>query len=245
MELKHETAGIHVGSLDGGPTVRILSDLSPASYVPAVGRPGADGYLLFRRSGTVMAQRFNPSRLTVSGEAFPIAENVGGTVLWSAFSTSETGALVFAPASGGSIVQLSWWDRSGKLVGPFGPPGTYQNFRLAPDQTHIAFAENGDIWVLDSVGGVRSRLTFDPSIDDPPMWSPDGTRIVWASNRSGPFDLYVKSANGSGPERTLVKMGTAAGWPEDWTSDGRFVLYQIPGETTGQDLWIAPQVSDG
>ena len=57
------------------------------------------------------------------------------------------------------------------------------------------------------------------------------------------FDLYVKSTNGVGPEQLLVKMGAPAGWPEDWSRDGRFIIYQIPGTKTGQDLWIAPQPS--
>ncbi len=138
-----------------------------------------------------------------------------------------------------------------KQVGLFGPPGTYDNFRLAPDEKRIAFGKspsgnsgNRDVWVLDSVRGVTSRLTFDPAIDDPPMWSPDGLRVVWASNRSGMFDLYVKSANGAGPEQLLVKMGAPAGWPEDWSRDGRFIIYQIPGTKTGQDIWIAPQASE-
>ena len=68
---------------------------------------------------------------------------------------------------------------------------------------------------------------------------------MWASNRSGAFDLYVKSANGAGPEQLLVRMGAPAGWPEDWSRDGRFVIYQIPGTKTGQDLWIAPQPVQG
>jgi hypothetical protein len=40
-------------------------------------------------------------------------------------------------------------------------------------------------------------------------------------------------------------MGAPAGWPEDWSRDGRFIIYQIPGTKTGQDIWIAPQASDG
>ena len=64
---------------------------------------------------------------------------------------------------------------------------------------------------LDSVRGVTPRLTSDPAIDDPPMWSPDGLRVVWASNRSGAFDLYVKSANRAGPEQLLVPMGAPTG----------------------------------
>jgi eukaryotic-like serine/threonine-protein kinase len=244
-----EEEGIYAGSLDGTPATRLLPDSSNASYVQAAGPPGQDGYLLFRRGETLMAQRFNPTRLSLSGDASPIAEKVGGDELWTAFSVSENGTLVYAPAADATTVQLIWKDRTGKQVGLFGPPGIYRDFRLAPDEKRIAFAnsfnDNRDVWVLDSVRGVTSRLTFDPAIDDPAMWSPDGLRVVWASNRAGTFDLYVKSANGAGPEQLLVKMGATAGWPEDWSRDGRFILYQIPGAKTGQDLWIAPQPSEG
>ena len=244
-----EEAGIYAGSLDGSPAIRLLPQFSNASYVPAAGATGQDGYLIFRRGEALMAQHFNPARLSLSGDASPIAEKVGGSVLWAAFSVSQNGTLVYTPAEGGSAVQLVWRDRNGKQVGPFGPPGYYQDFRLAPDEKRITFADhrndNSDVWVLDSVRGILSRLTFDPAIDDPPMWSPDGLRIVWASNRTGAFDLYSKSANGTGPEQLLIKMGTPAGWPEDWSQDGRLLLYQIPGAKTGQDLWIAPQPSEG
>src|SRR5216684_3780421 len=218
--------GIYAGSLDGTPAILLLPDASNASYVQAAGAPRQDGYLLFRRGEALMAQRFNPTRLSLSGDASLIAEKVGGSVLWAAFSVSENGTLVYAPPGAGtSAVQLVWWDRAGKQVGPFAPPGTYDDFRLAPDERRIVFANsssgNRDVWILDSVRGVTSRLTFDPAVDDPPMWSPDGLRGVWASNRRGAFDLYVTSANGTGPEQLLIKMGTAAGWPEDWSQDGR------------------------
>jgi serine/threonine protein kinase len=240
-----EGRGIFAGSLDGTAAVHLLPDESGASYIPAAGASGKDGYLVFRRGGVLMAQRFNPTVLRLSGEASPIAERIGGNTLWAAFSVSENGTLVYALDGGASALQLAWWDRSGNLVGRFGPPGFYENFRLGPDEKRIAFSENVDVWVLDSLRGVRSRLTFDPAIDDPPMWSPDGLRVVWASNRTGFFDLYIKPANGAGPEQLLIKMGTPAGWPEDWSRDGRFLLYQIPGAKTGQDLWVAPLSSDG
>jgi Tol biopolymer transport system component len=92
---------------------------------------------------------------------------------------------------------------------------------------------------------VTSKLTFDPATDNLPIWSPDGQRIVWPSLRSGSFDLYIKAANGTGPEELLVKMGTPTGWATDWSKDGRNLLYQRPGDKTGQDLWIAPQPLDG
>jgi hypothetical protein len=89
--------GVYAGSLDGTSAIRLLPDWSNASYVQAVGAPGQDGYLLFRRGEALMAQRFSPSRLSLSGDAFPVVEKVGGSVMWAAFSVSENGTLVFAP----------------------------------------------------------------------------------------------------------------------------------------------------
>jgi Tol biopolymer transport system component len=132
-------------------------------------------------------------------------------------------------------------------MGLFGPPGAYNRFRLAPDEKRIVFDYPSlDIGVVDSVRGVTSRLTFDPAVDTDAMWSPDGLRVLWSSNRNGPFDLYVKSASGTGQEELLIKMGAVPGtaWGTDWSRDGRFILYQVPGAKTGQDLWIAPQFVD-
>ena len=91
---------------------------------------------------------------------------------------------------------------------------------LGPSSISSDNSGNRDVWVLDSVRGVTSRLTFDPAIDDPAMWSPDGLRVLWASNRSGVFDLYVKSANGAPQPQAQPQM-------------------QIPMQTSG-----APQLSD-
>jgi len=241
------TPALYVGSLDGAPGKRLILDPGKANYVPAADAGGPDGYLVFRRGDTLMAQGFDPNRLNLVGAASPIAEKIAGTSIWPAFHASANGTLVYSQSSGSGAVQLVWRDRAGKQLGLFGPPGTYETFRLSPDEKRVVFA-NGkstpDVWVLDSVRGVITRLTFDPAIDDPAMWSPDGLRIVWASNRSGAFDLYIKPANGAGADRLLTKMGTSNGWPEDWSQDGRFLINQLPGAKTGQDLWIAPQSSN-
>jgi TolB protein len=145
--------------------------------------------------------------------------------------------LAYAPPAGaGAAIGLK--DRAGKQVGLFGPPGVYDRFRLSPDEKQISFsrvlASDNDIWVMDSARGVSSKLTFDPAVDDPPMWSPDGQRIVWASNRAGgSFDLYIKPASG-GTDQLLLKMGTPTGWPYDWSQDGHYLLYQNSGGKTRQ-----------
>ena len=239
--------GIGIASLDGAPLVIVSEGSDSPAYVPAADRQG--GYLLFRRSDALMAQRFSPTALTLSGDAVPIAQRIGGDPIWGAFSASGNGTLAYAPPAGAGALQLAWKDRAGKQVGLFGPPGVYDRFRLSPDEKQIAFSRlltsQNDVWVMDSARGVSSKLTFDPAIDDPPMWSPDGQRIVWASNRAGgSFDLYIKPASG-GTDQLLLKMGTPTGWAEDWSQDGRYILYQIPGAKTGQDLWIAPQAAGG
>jgi Tol biopolymer transport system component len=137
---------------------------------------------------------------------------------------------------------LAWTDRTGKPMGLFGPPGSYNRFRLAPDEKRIVFdVSNQDVWVLDAIRGVTSRLTSDPAFDNVPLWSPDGLHILWSSNRSGGYHVYTKSANGTGQEELLIKMGTGTGGAVDWSKDGRYILYQMPDSKTGQDLWIAPQ----
>jgi eukaryotic-like serine/threonine-protein kinase len=238
---------IGIASLDGAPLVLVPEAADSPAYVPAADKQG--GYLLFRRNDVLMAQHFNPTALTLSGDAVPVAQRIGGDPIWGAFSASGNGTLAYAPPAGAGAVQLAWKDRAGKQVGLFGPPGVYDHFRLSPDQKQITFTsfQNGqpDVWVMDSARRVPSKLTFDPAIDDPPMWSHDGQRIVWASNRAGgSFDLYIKPASG-GTDQLLLKMGAPSGWAEDWSQNGRYILYQIPGAKTGQDLWIAPQAVGG
>jgi Tol biopolymer transport system component len=104
---------------------------------------------------------------------------------------------------------------------------------------------NQNIWARDIQRGVTTRLSFDPALNNLPIWSPDELRVLWSSNRNGgAFNLVIKSATGTGQEELLVKMGTPSGWATDWSRDGRFILYQVPGAKTGQDLWIAPQFGD-
>jgi hypothetical protein len=201
---------------------------------------GRGGYLLFVRETTLMAQPFDADTVTLTGQTFPVAESVGR------FSVSQNGVLAYM--AGGPTFgrqELLWVDRSGRQLGVAAAAAGYSSVRLSPDEKSIAFDRidevNIDVWVLDLMRGVPSRITFDPAVDNLPIWSPDGRRILWPSRRSGSFDLYIKAASGTGQDERLITMGTANGWATDWSRDGKFVLYQRPGDQTGQDLWIAPQ----
>ena len=201
-----------------------------------------------------MAQPFDADRLRMTGEVFPLAEDVGsfgpGGGTARAFSASENGVLAYSAGTQQAVAgELVWVDQAGKQIEPAGPPGIYGNVQLAPDDKKIAFDRRQDqpvpdVWMLDLVRGASTKLTFDPAVDNLPIWSPDGLRVVFSSRRSGRFDLRVKAATGAGGETVLIKMGTPNGWATDWSRDGRFILYQRPGDRTGQDLWIAPQSGD-
>ena len=170
------------------------------------------GYLLFMREGTLMAQPFDNRRLELKGQAAPVAEHiadVGGLGGVGGFS-SASDVLLFRRVAG-SEPQLTWYDRGGKVVGTVAEPDNYSRLALSPDGTRLAArkirgADISNLWLLDlSRGGASTRFTFNSARDTFPVWSPDGSRIVFSSNRDGPYDLYQKPANGGTDEVVLLK----------------------------------------
>jgi len=95
------------------------------------------------------------------------------------------------------------------------------------------------IWVLDGARGAASRVTIGLPPDRSPVWSPDGTRLVFASRRDGAADLYVTAASGGGHEETLFRSPESKR-PTDWSADGRFLLYSTSSTKTGSDVWVLP-----
>jgi eukaryotic-like serine/threonine-protein kinase len=253
-----ETKGVTLGSLDEMAPVRLVAEDSSATFVPSeasdassTSRRSPGGYLLFVRQATLMAQPFNLDRFQTSGEMFPVAEQVGNVagVGFGQFATSENGVLAYW-SSGGLGREFVWMDRSGQQIGQAFPAGDWPDFRLSPEEKRIVFSQvesgNQDVWVRDIARGVRTRLSFDAAQDNLPVWSPDGLRVLWPSNRQGgSYNLFIKSAAGDGQEELFLKLGTPTGWATDWSKDGRHILYQIPGSKSGQDLWIAQGDGDG
>jgi eukaryotic-like serine/threonine-protein kinase len=101
---------------------------------------------------------------------------------------------------------------------------------------------NRDLWLLDLLRRVMTRLTFDASTDMMPVWSPDGTRLAYSSSATGTFDLYAKPSNGSGAEVRLVSSPNTK-VPLDWSADGRWLLYHEIHPTKGRDLWALDMTS--
>ena len=232
---QRESAGIYVGSLDKQEPKRLASSDSHAEYSPP-------GYLLFLRDRTLMAQGFDTDKLELRGEPFSVAEHVdhlAGGGRFALFSVSQTGVLAYRTGLSDSS-QLTWFDREGKPIGTIGPAGSYNSPWLSPDEKRVAFARQEaqgggfDIWLLELARGNLNRFTFDPAGDQYPTWSPDGSRIVFSSDREGVLNFYQKAASGAGNDEALLKSDQGK-IPNDWSADGRFILYQ-----TGLDIWVLP-----
>jgi eukaryotic-like serine/threonine-protein kinase len=238
-------SGTYVGSLAGGEPKLLLRGESNAIFAPP-------GFLLFVRGTTLMAQPFDPSRLELSGDSAAIGENV--TVLhpaWRSVVSASRNAIVgyWTGASAGGR-QILWFDRKGKQVATTGSTDIFQDPRLSPNGKELAITigslgGNPDIWVYDLARGARTRLTFEPSVERSPVWSPDGTRIAFASTRNLPLHIYEKAANGTGTTQPLLE-DDAREIPDSWSSDGRYIAYErqnFQGKIEW-DIWILPTFGD-
>ena len=248
---KPDSGGVFVGSLDGAAAMRLLPDSSNGLYAPPAA-PGASPHFLFRREDTLMAQPFDATRLKTTGAMFPIAEQVpiSGNIGFGAFSVSENGVLVYRSGGAVSDRELVWMDRTGKRLGAVGKPGAFGSFAISSDEKTLAMtAGNGsqsDIWLEDIGRGVLSRFTFRPGTSRAAIWSPDGSRLIFGSRSSasgGSTEMYQKPAGGNGQEELLLHAGIN-GYPNDWSPDGKGLVYEQTGQKTATDLWLLPLSGD-
>jgi Tol biopolymer transport system component len=249
-----DRGGAYVGSLDDAPgkqpPKRLLSAQSTVAYSPSLS-PGASantGYLFFLRDSSLMAQPFDTAKLDFAGDAVPVADPVGRSAnsVVGLFSVSNTGALIYQRGNQ-TQNQLFWIDREGKVLNAVSEPGTYGEIAISPDAKSVAMTSGGpgrsDITVLDLARSVNTRFTFDPAADSSAVWSPDGKQIVFGSDRDGLGNLYIKASNGATNEEVLYKSPEPK-TPNDWSRDGRFLLFTTQGLKTGNDLWYLPMTGE-
>ncbi len=237
------TQGMYLASLDGGAPSRIEGTSSPGLFAPP-------NTLLFLRQDALMAVVFDPQRGVIAGDPALVAEPVGTDfgVQRGAFSVSLSGVLAHRAVTGSPRRQLVWMNRAGMQLGIVGPPdeATLADPELSPDGRQIAVRRtlqgNLDLWLIDVQRGIQNRFTFDANADEYGVWSPDGGRIVFISNRGGSaFELFEKAASGASEEHSL---GVKAVVAQSWSSDGRFLLFRQTDATTGADLWALPMTGE-
>jgi Tol biopolymer transport system component len=163
----------------------------------------------------------------------------------AAFWTSDAGLLVYRTGDVNVKGKLIWMSRDGKPLGEAGKEDRYGSFRISLDGKRVAMGRyddsgNADIWVFDVDREVPNRLTFDPSQEGIPVWSPDGRQIAYFSARSGVRQIYRIDAGGGGQEEQLTNSPSGITAVYDWSRDGRYLLYVESDPKTGSDIWALP-----
>ena len=230
--------GLYLTSLDGVGT-RIANADSAAAVL-------SNGRIIFNTQGVIAEHRLDLTRGVLVGQPQTVIESAPiNPYLALGVSVSANGAIAYRPPA--EQRQLRWFDRAGTRLENVGEPSRdgVRRARLSPDGKRLALDRsvlgNRDVWIRDLSNGATTRFTVDRSLDGYPVWSPDGSQIAFNSDRNGSYDIFVKSAAGTGPEKELLR---AAGdqWPLDWSRDGRWLLYH--DAANAGDLWAMPMVGD-
>jgi Tol biopolymer transport system component len=247
-----EKSGVYLASLDSQTGQRLLAEPSRAIY--SLAQAGSKiGYLLFIRENTLMSQPVESDTVRPAGDLFPVAEQVsyGAVFGYAPASVSENGILAYHAGRGISESQLVWYDRAGKELGKVGARSNANGFALSPDEKTVAAPRSQtaarsiwDIWLHEIGRGAETRFTFHQSINMQPVWSPDGRRLMFTSNRAGPYDLYLKDTSGAGQDEAFFQKPGTPKYVTDWSRDGRFLLYVDTDPRTKWDLWTVPVSGD-
>ena len=250
-----QEGGIYLGALGDSTITRLTASETEGLWLPARGsvdrENSEDGWLVWVRPGTrtLVAQRLDLVSRALVGTAETLADGVAvgslsGTVMTVAASVSRTGRIAYR--QGGDRRRLTWFDRTGKLLGTEAEPdGTWRNPRVSPDGRRIVaerrIQANNDLWMID--GERAKRFTVSPASDSFAVWSPNGQRLAFAAGPSGVIDLFTKSAGGTESEESLLVSANTK-IPFSWSSDGRFLLYSNYDPKTNADLYVL-QVDGG
>ena len=201
------------------------------------------------REAARFCSKATTARLELKGDATPAAEQVSRDITGAlgAFSVSANGVLTFR-AGANVTTQFAWFDRTGRLLETVGPPGNYQHPALSPDEKRLAFSRAdqqaaGDIWLLDLSRQTLSRFTFNPGSETYPIWSPDGSKVIYTSNQDGPLSIFEKNSSGTGSEQLVFKGNITA--TSQLSPDGKFLLYfEVPQGAAGQDIFVLPMTGE-
>jgi len=215
-------------------------------------RYDGNGTLIFARQAKLFAVRFDPGSLTVSGTPVQVLDGVthalygNAAVTWSGaaqFSVDDNGTLIYAPGSiePPLLSSLNWSDSKGNITPISGPRPMFRfAARVLPDGKRLAFSElhlNKDIWVFDPARSTEDRATFEGQ-NAFPIWSPDGSRMAFRSDRAGPLAIYMAQGIGS---RDVVQLTPGPlDVPSSWTADGKELAFTRGFSATGgnTDIYV-------
>ena len=251
---------IYVGSLDSKDRTQLMRAESNVVYAGSTGTGRAPGYLVYHREATVFARPFDEGTRSFVGEPVQVAGGVSYSPANGRgnFDVSQRDALIYfqGDAGGGATagrgqtvaqLQFGWVTRTGQVIGPAGVTGPYGDMDLSPNGRFVAVTRQdgtaSDVWVIDwQRAAVAWRLTSDPSDDLNPVWSSDNSRVAYTTYRKGNADIYVRNANGVGPETPLLASPSHE-IIEAWSPTGKYIAYLF-GADNQLDIYAMPLDGD-
>jgi len=240
-----DTGGVYVGSLDSRETTLILRSSANAVYATS-------GHLLFEQSGNLMLQPFDPGSGALSGQAFTLGDRIVALPAPSYLPLSIAADGTMAYWNGRPDArELLWFERNGRPLGTLGSGKPYLSPALSPDARNLLVSEQttpsaSALSIVDVSSGVASRVTFPvagvASYAHFGIWSPDGKDIVHSTRGAETTHIVRRAASGIGQEAALL--APPALFPEDWSRDGRWLVYDAITGKTFVDIW-ALDFADG
>jgi dipeptidyl aminopeptidase/acylaminoacyl peptidase len=206
-------------------------------------RYASSGHLVYAQRGNLMAVPFDPQRLTATGAAVGVVESVLQSTFTGStqYSFSATGSLVYVPGGIQSArSRLVWVSRNGAEQPLAAPVHTYVFPRLSPDGRRVAVGitdPESQIWLYDLFRETLTRFTFEGNGNTAPLWTPDGKRITFQSNKEGPLNIFWQLADGSGGLERLIASEYIQ-TPHSWSPDGQLLAFHEVNPTTQRDICV-------
>jgi Tol biopolymer transport system component len=222
-----DRGGTYIASLDApGERARLL-EVSGAAFVPP-------GHLAYVRDGALLMHPFDVRDRRLHGEPWLVAGNVLPPRGEGSISSSPAGLLSFGGGTLGS--RLSWYSRAGELIDEIDTPVPLRDPVLTRDGRQFLAAGGNALWTVDVARSSTARLATAGAAPYP---SPDGSRIAFTSDRDGGISqIYVHAAGAAGDELLLATPENKI--VNDWSRDGRFLVYVTTSARTAKDIWLLP-----
>jgi Tol biopolymer transport system component len=235
---------VQVGSLDGGPPVRLFPGSNPSF---------ADGYLLYVIAGTLMAQPFDAAARRVTGEPRPLARGLAIEPSGGAIVSANAATLAHRAADPKST--LAWFDRGGARLESVASELDARWFNLSPNDDHLAISARraggtgSNIWVIDLARRAATLLTAESADYGDVSWSSDGAEVVYAARSltaGAPLGFFAKDAGGARPPRALVPVAPPRTLDSraQLSPDGRLVVFVRSDEQNRTNIWALETSGD-
>jgi serine/threonine protein kinase/Tol biopolymer transport system component len=235
------SAGVFLASLYAPHGVRVLSE--------AINAFVAGDYLIYARNGLLLASGFNLKQGKTEGDGIVLGDQVEAITdrNYAAFSISQTGVLAFTPG-GQRNHQLVWFNRSGKELNRLEPNESFAEFELTADGKRLVTNRKDEsnqtsLWIFDLQRGTLSKISKPNEDSSSGLWAPDAASVAYLASRSGQWQIIRKWIDGSEREELLVSSPLSK-YPDDWSKDGKWLVFESVSPTTKFDLYAVPVEGD-